>query len=97
MTHIVMMKFEEGFFSPAVTAQIGEAFAALAKALPDEIREVQIEENCVQRPVNMDLFIRMELAGEQSLPVYLDHPIHRKISGTINPHIVSRCSFDYGK
>ena len=97
MTHIVMMKFEEGFFCDAVTARISDAFAALAQALPEEILAVQVEENCVQRPVNMDLMIRMTLAGEQSLSVYLNHPIHVEISGAINPHIVSRCSFDYGR
>lgn len=95
MIHMVFMKFEEGFCSEQVIKEIADAFARLRQALPDNIRDVEIKRNCIQRDANMDLLIRMELTNADSLPLYLSHPIHRDIGEKINPHIVNRCSFDY--
>ncbi len=96
MIHMVFMKFEEGFFSPAISREIADAFQRLQQALPDEIVSVQVLENCVFREGNMDLLIQMELQSAQSLERYLHHPVHLEIGAVMNPHIVQRCSFDYG-
>lgn len=95
MIHMVFMKFENGFFDPAVTAQIAAAFGELQKELPEQILSVKVRENCVSREANMDLLIQMELSGEDALDVYLAHPVHRAIGEVMNPHIVNRCSFDF--
>lgn len=96
MIHMVFMKFEEGFFSPAISREIADAFHRLQQALPEEIVSVQVLENCVSREGNMDLLIQMELQSAQSLERYLRHPVHLEIGAVMNPHIVQRCSFDYG-
>ena len=94
MIHMVFMKFEEGFFSPAVSQEITDAFHRLQAALPEKILSVQVLENCVSREGNMDLLIRMELDGADALEQYLQHPVHLEIGAVMNPHIVKRCSFD---
>ncbi len=95
MTHLVFMKFEDGYFSDAVFSEISEAFDRLAAALPDEILSVALRKNCVSRKFNMDMLIEMKLRGEDSLGIYLEHPIHLAIGEVMNPHIVNRASFDY--
>lgn len=94
MIHMVFMKFEAGFFTPAVFQRIAGAFKSLQEALPEQILSVQVLENCVCRKENMDLLIRMELDGPDALEAYLRHPVHRGIGEEMNPHIVQRCSFD---
>lgn len=96
MIHMVFMKFEAGFFSPAISREIADAFQRLQQALPEEIMSVQVQENCICREGNMDLLIQMELQSAQSLERYLRHPVHLDIGAVMNPHIVQRCSFDYG-
>lgn len=95
MIHMVFMKFEAGFFSPAISREITDAFHRLQKALPEEILSVQVLENCIFREGNMDLLIQMELSGADALERYLQHPVHLEIGAVMNPHIVQRCSFDY--
>lgn len=95
MVHMVFMKFEEGFFSPAIFQKIVDGFSCLQKAMPLEILSVQVQKNCISREANMDLLIQMELQDASVLEQYLHHPIHQEIGREINPHIVQRCSFDY--
>lgn len=95
MTHMVFMKFEKGYFDNEVFSKISEAFTSLANALPDEILSVSLRKNCVDRKFNMDMLIEMKLRGEDSLGIYLNHPIHLAIGDIMNPHITDRASFDY--
>lgn len=94
MTHMVFMKFEDGYFCDKVFSEISEAFNRLAAALPDDILSVSLAKNCIERDANMDMLIEMRLKGEDSLGTYLHHPIHLAIGEVMNPHIVSRASFD---
>lgn len=95
MTHMVFMKFEDSYFNNDVFSKISDAFESLAKALPEEILSVSLRKNCVTRKFNMDMLIEMKLRGEDSLVVYLEHPIHLAIGEIMNPYIVNRASFDY--
>ncbi len=95
MTHMVFMKFEAGFFSPAVLQKIADGFCRLQEAMPLEILSVQVRENCIAREANLDLLIQMELRDASVLEQYLHHPIHLEMGREMNPHIVQRCSFDY--
>lgn len=92
---MVFMKFEEGFFDDEVFSKIYDAFSTLAAELPDEILSVAIRKNCVERKFNMDILIEMKLRGEESLGLYLRHPVHLAIGEIMDPHIVSRASFDF--
>ena len=94
MRHFVCMKFEPGFFSPAVFEEIAAAFAALREALPEEILACTVHKNVVEREQNMDLMIEMELKDAGSLEKYLPHPLHRGIGKKMDPHIVKIASFD---
>ncbi len=95
MTHMVFMKFEAGFFSPAVFQEISDGFCRLQEAMPQEIASVHVRKNCITRESNMDLMIQMELQDTEALEQYLSHPIHLELGRIMNPHIVQRCSFDY--
>lgn len=94
MTHMVFMKFESGYFCDSVFCEISAAFNDLAEALPDDILSVTLSKNCVERDSNMDMLIEMKLRSEAALGTYLHHPIHLAIGEVMNPHIISRASFD---
>ena len=94
MRHFVGMKFEPGYFSPAVFEEIAAAFAALREALPEEILACVVHRTIVEREQNLDLLIEMELKDRASLEKYLPHPIHRGIGEVMNPHVVKIASFD---
>ena len=95
MTHMVFMKFEDGFFCDEVFDRIQEAYRSLAAALPETVTAVAVRKNCVERDTNMDLLIQVELDSKASLKTYLTHPKHRGIGEVMNPHVVNRCSFDW--
>ena len=94
MEHMVFMKLIPGAFDDAAERDYRETFAALQKALPDDILAVCVRRNCVPREQNMDVLISMTLAGEASLKTYLNHPIHRAIGQRYSDKIVSIASFD---
>lgn len=94
MRHFVSMKFEPGFFSPAVFEKISAAFRELQQALPEDILACAVHRNVVEREQNMDLMIEMTLRDRASLEKYLPHPIHRGIGEVMNPHVVKIASFD---
>lgn len=95
MTHLVLMKYQPGFFDEACFQEISEAFSQLKAALPEEILRAQVYKNCVEREFNMDILIELELSRPESLAIYLAHPIHVAISSKMNPFITNRVSFDY--
>lgn len=95
LVHMVFMKFEDGYFTPEVINEIKETYRTLQGELPNDIHTVKIIQNCIERDTNMDLLIRANLEGKDSLPIYLNHPAHVAIGKKMNPHIINRFSFDY--
>lgn len=94
MKHIVLFRFEEGFFDDAVVREAKDAFAELSSVLPDDIGQVEIRKNCVERDGNFDLAVMMELKGEASLNRYLNHPAHIALVKRWLPVLHARASFD---
>lgn len=94
MTHMVLMKLRDGCFTDEVYFDYCETFDAIARALPEDVLRVRVYRNCVTRDQNMDVLIRMELAGPDSLQKYLNHPLHVAIGSRMNPHVVKIASFD---
>ncbi len=95
MKHLVLMRLEPGRFDAAAEREYNETFDALKAALPDDILAFRVLRNCVAREQNMDVMIELELAGPDSLPAYLDHPLHKAIGARYNPYVLSIASFDY--
>ena len=94
LRHFVIFKFEEGFFTEEHLEEYEKAFAEIRDAY-EEIYDVRIHKNCVDRPANMDLMIEMDLQDESALSAYLSHPEHIRMGQKYNPHVTSRVSFDY--
>jgi hypothetical protein len=95
MKHLVLMQLQPGKFDDAAEQDYRETFAAIQAALPDEVRAVRVLRNTVARKQNMDVMIEMDLASPESLPKYLEHPLHRAIGARYNPYVVQIASFDY--
>lgn len=95
MTHLVLMKFQENFLDEDNFIQIKEAYQELKEALPEEIIDIQLYRNIIDRESNMDILIKLELKNADSLPIYLRHPIHQAISTKMNPYVTTRVSFDH--
>lgn len=95
MTHLVLMKFQENFLDEDNFIQIKEAYQELKEALPEEIIDIQLYRNIIDRESNMDILIKLELKNADSLPIYLRHTIHQAISTKMNPYVTTRVSFDH--
>lgn len=95
MNHIVVFKFEENFMDAALVDNAKKVFQQLKRELPQDVLQVGVYENIVERDTNYDLLVSMELAKRDSLDKYLNHPIHVALVKDWIPHISSRASLDY--
>ena len=94
MRHMVFMKLAPGSFDERAERDYVETFGELRRALPGDILSCRVLRNSVERAQNMDVLIEMTLAGPESLPRYLSHPLHRAIGERYAADIVSLASFD---
>ena len=95
MKHFVIFKFEDGYMNDEVIDHAKVTFNSLKEALPEDIFDVKIHKNIVERLFNGDLMVEMDVKNEDSLRTYLVHPIHVALTDVWGPHIQSRLSFDY--
>ena len=95
MKHFVLLKFDPAYLTNENYHEIETAFRDLKNALPANIKNAIVHRNIIDRASNMDIMIEMELDSAESLPIYLNHPIHLAIGEKMNPHITNRVSFDY--
>lgn len=92
--HFVLFSFESNFFTEENFKEYCNAFEIIKNEF-NEIKEVAIRKNCVDRPANMELMIEMILEDESVLSQYLNHPEHIRMGQKYNPHVTRRVSFDY--
>ena len=94
MKHYVLMRLKEGVFDEEALRDYRETFAHLRAALPEEILSARVRVNTVDRPQNMTVMIEMTLKDADSLPKYLNHPLHKAIGQRYNPFVEAIASFD---
>lgn len=94
MRHMVFFKFIPGGLGDDVLLDYTETYSALREALPDDILSCRVVRNIVEREQNMDLLVEMRLAGPDSLPRYLSHPLHTELGRRCSGRLVSVASFD---
>ena len=94
MKHFVLMRLQPGVFDEKAERDYRETFEALRKALPEEILDVTVRRNVVDRPQNMTVMIEMTLKDRDSLQKYLTHPLHVGIGQRYNPFVEAIASFD---
>ena len=92
MTHFLLLKFEDGFFSDEIFRLAQAIFSQLSKEVP-AVGETAVLRNCIVREENADLLVRMELSRD-GMKEYLEHPLHRRFVDTVDSHVVRRMSFD---
>lgn len=95
MKHLVLFRFESNFLTSNRIQEAEHALHELKKELSQDILDTAVQRNCVQRDVNYDLLMELELADESSLEKYLQHPAHMALVKEWSPHITGRVSFDY--
>lgn len=95
MKHLVLFRFESHFLTSDRILEAEHALDELKMALPQNILTTAVRRNCVQRDVNYDLLMELELADETSLEKYLQHPVHMRLVKEWSPHITGRVSFDF--
>lgn len=94
MIHYVLLKFSDSCQKEKIYESAIEAFSKLEQAI-DGILSKQILVNCVERDMNADLMICLELASEDVLSEYLKHPYHRFFAEETDPYVERRVSFDH--
>ena len=94
MKHYVLMRLKEGVFDETAEQDYRDTFARLREALPEDILAVTVLRNVVDRPQNMTVMIEMTLKDADSLPKYLNHPLHKAIGQRYNPFVEAIASFD---
>ncbi|MBQ9307613.1 MAG: Dabb family protein [Clostridia bacterium] len=92
--HFVMMRLKDGIFDRAAEQDYIATFDAIREALPEDVLDVRVSRNCIDRPQNMTVLIELLLRDETSLPKYLQHPLHKAIGERYNPHVEQIASFD---
>ena len=93
MTHIVMYKFPKGEFKEEYKNQAEEAFAKVKADVPGIIN-VKVLTNCVDRDVNYDLIVMVDLENEEALNAYLPNPNHKAFSKEMDKYIVDKARID---
>ena len=93
MTHIVMYKFPKGEFKEEYKVQAEQAFGKVKASVPGII-DVKVKTNCVNRDVNYDLLVQVELVNDEALNAYLPHPDHKAFSKEMDKHIVDKARID---
>ena len=94
--------FSEELFSTEVASELSEAVIeededqeiADPEALPEDVLDVRVSRNCIDRPQNMTVLIELLLMNQDSLPKYLQHPLHKAIGERYNPYVEQIASFD---
>jgi len=92
--HLVLMRLQPGVFTPEAQQDYKDTFAALKKALPEDVLDAQVYRNVIDRAQNMTVMIEMILKDEGSLPRYLQHPLHQGIGKRYNPFVEAIASLD---
>lgn len=95
MRHLVLFRFEPGYFGPKTKERAEKVFSQLRKEIPEDLLDYHIYTNCVERDTNADICLDLELKGPESLSVYLPHPIHQALANEWIPHTVNRITFDW--
>lgn len=75
MKHIVLFKFEKKEFN-LMSKLIVETYEKL-KNEHKVIEGYDFKLNCVNKDINMDLILFVELKSEDSLPKYINHSDHK--------------------
>lgn len=94
MTHYLLLQFEPGFFEQAHIYELAQSTFTQLRDADIGILDVEVEKNCVDRPSNADLLVRMTLSGRDALTGYINHPLHLQFIKTICEHERSRLTFD---
>lgn len=92
--HLVLMRLRKGVFTEEARKDYEDTFQALKEALPEDILDVKVYENAIDRSQNMTVMVEMILKDETSLPKYLQHPLHQGIGRRYNPSVEAIASFD---
>lgn len=93
MKHYLLLRFHSGFLTPALFEFTQSTFAKLEDEI-NGIQKVAVFRNCVPRESNMDLMVTMTLEDKSTLPIYLEHPLHKAFIARVGEHIVERSTFD---
>lgn len=78
ITHYAMFKLNKGISLAEVMPIVREYY----QKMENEIKEVQhtcILVNCIERDINCDIMVILELQGNDVLAGYLDHPLHQAL------------------
>lgn len=93
MTHYVLMTLKPGADIDAVERRVRETFRALDEALP-WLNGPAVYRNCVERDVNADIMVRVQIDAPEQLQTYLDHPLHVKMKQDLKDSLSGKVSFD---
>lgn len=62
----------------------------------DEVKSMEVKQNCYDRDINMDLMFISEFENEVDLKNYIDAPYHiEMVTNNIKPKVQSLIPFDY--
>ncbi|MGI6143208.1 MAG: Dabb family protein [bacterium] len=93
MTHYVLLKFQPNYLNKDIFEYINNTFQRIKEQIQN-IENVNVYMNCVERDSNMDIMIEMDLADEDTLYTYLEHELHRAFVSVVDEHVVLKVSFD---
>ncbi|HOE56433.1 MAG TPA: Dabb family protein [Bacillota bacterium] len=93
MKHYVLLKFDPNYYCEDVFNYARKVFSDISNTLED-IQNVNIYKNCVNRDSNMDIMIEMDFKNKNALTSYLEHDLHKDFVDVVDKHLILRVSFD---
>lgn len=96
LRHVVLMKV--GASSPVERNERALRLAGALNALPPHIEQIQslsVGLNTLERPGNWDLALTVDVADEEALEVYRNHPEHKTVLLLIEELVEDRCAVDF--
>lgn len=96
LRHIVLMKMSAT--NPDERRERTETLASALRELPPHIEQIlalSVGMNVLERTGNWDLALTVDVADEDALEVYRNHPEHLKVLHLINDTVAERAAADY--
>jgi len=96
LRHIVLLRMNATTSAERASsvARISGALAALPAQI-NQIRDLSVGTNVVDRPGNWDLALTVDLDDAVALEEYREHPEHHKVLELINQLVADRCAVDF--
>lgn len=94
MKHLIIVKFNEGYYTKEVKEQINDLFIRIKEEV-EGINKVSLLDNIVSRPNNADLIICIDFVNKDALNNFFKSDLHIEFKERFSDNFQNKLIFDY--